>query len=85
MSSILIKAVVNIIVELYNALSKSMYQISRITLICKHESPRLQSSYRPISLISVFGTVFEVVLKDQLYNYFETSWTLCNYQYSFCI
>ena len=69
-SNKLVKAVVNIKVEVLTCRIKAMYNqcafpnILKISKVSQFTNKQLASSYQPISLVSVFGKVFEVLLKD---------------------
>ena len=56
---------------------------ARVTLIRKEGHKCNLSNYRPISVLSVFGKVFEKVAYAQLYDYLEKNSILHKQQYGF--
>lgn len=58
-------------------------KVTKIVPVYKKGDKSCPSSYRPISLIPIFGKVFEYCVKEQLYCYFLHNNFLCKEQYGF--
>jgi hypothetical protein len=58
-------------------------KISRTVPVFKKGDKEVVSSFRPISLIPVIAKVFETVMRDQLYKYFECNGLLTPSQFGF--
>ena len=58
-------------------------KISRVTPIYKKGSKEDPSNYRPISIIPVFATIFEKLMKKQLADFFERNNILYSNQFGF--
>ena len=61
----------------------TIFKKSRVTPIYKKGDTGDINNYRPITLVPVLSKVFEHLLKQQLYNYFEENNTLTTSQYGF--
>ena len=61
----------------------SVFKLVKVVPIFKKGDPNCINNYRPISLIPIFGKVFEFLLKEQLYSYFSSTECLCSRQYGF--
>lgn len=59
------------------------FKISKVIPIYKKGDRLLPDSYRPISIISTFSKVMEVIMKTQLTNYFITNNLFSDRQYGF--
>lgn len=58
-------------------------KISKVIPLYKKGDPLLISNYRPISLLPTISKVFERVIYDQLYTYFNTNDLLAKQQFGF--
>ena len=56
---------------------------SKVTPIYKKNSKHKCSSYRPISLLSNIDKIFERILYNYLYKFFEENKLICNPQFGF--
>jgi hypothetical protein len=56
---------------------------SKVTPVYKKGPKDDPNSYRPISVIPIIGKIFEVIIKSQLYNFFENSGFFSSSQYGF--
>ena len=61
------------------------FKISKITPIFKKGDVSLLSNYRPISLLPTISKIFERILYNQLYEYFNSNNLLAEQQYGFRI
>ena len=59
------------------------FKISKITPIFKKGDVSLLSNYRPISLLPTISKIFERILYNQLYEYFNSNNLLAEQQYGF--
>lgn len=91
-SSTLIKQIIHIVApllaSLYNGcldlgVFPDVLKISKTVPVYKKGSCSELSSYRPISIIPVFGKIFESILFQQMYNYLESRSLLVPAQYGF--
>ena len=58
-------------------------KIAKVTPIYKKDDENLFINYRPISILPAFSKVFEKVIFNQLYDYFDTYKLFYNSQYGF--
>lgn len=60
------------------------WKVAQVSAIPKPNKPRTStSSYRPISLLSIIGKVFEALINNILNNFLEKNETLINQQFGF--
>ena len=59
------------------------FRVSRVTPIFKKGDCTLMSNYRPVSLLPTISKIFERVIHDQMYEYFNEFNLLAEQQYSF--
>ena len=59
-------------------------KVSKVKPLFKKGDVALLNNYRPISLLSCLSKIFERVLFNQLYEYFERNDILTQRQYGFC-
>ena len=59
------------------------FKISKIILLFKMGDSSLLSNYRPISLLPTISKIFERILYNQLYEYFNSNNLLAEQQYGF--
>jgi len=59
------------------------FKLSRVVPIFKKGDVNCPSDYRPISIVPVFGKIFEVIIKNSLVQYFERNSLLDVAQYGF--
>ena len=59
-------------------------KVSKIKPLFKKGEVTLLNSYRPISLLPCVSKIFEMVLFNQLYEYFDRNDLLTQHQYGFC-
>ena len=50
-----------------------MWKLANVTPIFKKNDKQLIKNYRPISLLPICGKIFEKILFNNLYNYFNTN------------
>ena len=89
----MIKTLKNVIIypltKLFNqCIAESVFptvlKIAKVIPIYKNKgSPDQENDYRPISLLPIFGKVFESLLKDQIIKFLETNELLSQSQYGF--
>ena len=60
------------------------FKISKIIPLFKKGDSSLLSNYRPISLLPTISKIFERILYNQLYEYFNSNNLLAEQQYGFC-
>ena len=60
------------------------FKVAKIIPIFKKGDPTLLVNYRPISLLPTISKVFERVIHDQMYEYFNNFNLLAEQQYGFC-
>ena len=58
-------------------------KVGKITPIFKKGDPQMLDNYRPISLLPVFGKIFERVIYNRLYNFLTATKTLYDKQFGF--
>ena len=58
-------------------------KIAKVVPIFKKDDATLFSNYRPISLLPCISKVFERIIHDQIYNFFETNNLLYTNQYGY--
>lgn len=58
-------------------------KISRVTPVYKKGDRSVLSNYRPISVASIFGKVFEIIIKNRLQSYFDKHSLLSSSQFGF--
>ena len=58
-------------------------KISKVIPIHKNGETANLCNYRPISLVPIFSKIFETILKEQLYQYFNVNGLFADYQYGF--
>ena len=61
-----------------------LFKISKIIPLFKKGDSSLLSNYRPISLLPTISKIFERILYNQLYEYFNSNNLLAEQQYGFC-
>ena len=61
----------------------SILKVGRVAPIYKKGDPRLLDNYRPISVLPVFGKVFEKVLYSRLYNFLTSMNVIYDKQFGF--
>ena len=59
------------------------FKVSKVTPIFKKGDCSLMSNYRPISLLPTISKIFERVIHDQMYEYFNEFNLLAEQQYGF--
>ena len=59
------------------------FKVSKVTPIFKKGDCSLMSNYRPISLLPTISKIFEKVIHDQMYEYFNEFNLLAEEQYGF--
>ena len=59
-------------------------KVSKIKPLFKKGDVTLLNNYRPISLLPCVSKIFEMVLFNQLYEYFDRNDLLTQHQYGFC-
>ena len=60
-------------------------KIAKVLPLYKEDDKKLLNNYRPISLLPVISKIFERIIYNQLYSYFETNNILYSGQYGFRI
>ena len=60
------------------------FKNSKISPFYKNVDSSLLSNYRPISLLSAISKIFERLIYNQLYQYFNDNELLAEQQYGFC-
>ena len=60
-----------------------MMKLAKVIPLYKKDSPEVASSYRPISLLSVFSKIFEKLMHSRLYKFFEKCDILHSLQFGF--
>ena len=60
-----------------------VFKVSKVTPIFKKGDCSLMSNYRPISLLPTISKIFERVIHDQMYEYFNEFNLLAEQQYGF--
>ena len=60
-------------------------KIAKVLPLYKKDDKELLNNYRPISLLPVISKIFERIIYNQLYSYFEINKILYSGQYSFRI
>lgn len=92
LSNKVVKDIIDIIAEpltyLYNFSIESgifpqTLKITKTVPIFKKGNKQCPSSYRPIALVPIFSKIFEVCMKQQLFEYFQQNNLLCKEQYGF--
>jgi hypothetical protein len=84
LSPILIKPLTLIINQsLHNGIFPDNFKISKIVPIHKKNNIHLVDNYRPISLLPSISKIFEKIVFEQLYTYFDGNKYLCQSQYGF--
>ena len=58
-------------------------KIGRISPIYKKDNEELLENYRPVSTLAVFGKIFEKIIYNRLYSFFQSQNTLYENQYGF--
>lgn len=61
----------------------SCFKLSKVIPVFKKGDTQDPNNYRPISLIPILSKIFEYILKDQLYTYFENNQLFTRSQYGF--
>lgn len=61
----------------------SAFKLSKVIPVFKNGDQQMFNNYSPISLIPIFSMAFEVLLKNQLYKYFEDGDLLLGEQFGF--
>lgn len=59
------------------------FKISRVTAVFKKGDPDQLGNYRPISIIPVFGKIFEVLINTRLQRFFDTEDVITDRQFGF--
>ena len=59
------------------------FKLSKVIPLFKKSDSSLLVNYRPISLLSTISKIFEKVIHDQLYEYFDKYNLLAEQQYGF--
>ena len=60
-----------------------LLKIGKITPIFKKDDAQLFDNYRPISVLPIFGKIFEKILYDRLYNFFTSKSVINSKQFGF--
>ena len=68
----------------FNGMELYIFKVSKVTPIFKKGDCSLMSNYRPISLLPTISKIFERVIHDQMYEYFNEFNLLAKQQYGFC-
>ena len=58
-------------------------KIGRISPIYKKDNEELLENYRPVSTLAVFGKIFEKIIYNRLYNFFQSQNMIYENQYGF--
>ena len=61
----------------------TMLKIGKISPIHKKGDMQIFDNYRPISVLPIFGKIFEKILYDRLYNYFASNKVIHSKQFGF--
>lgn len=61
----------------------NIFKLSRVIPLFKKGDKSLPTNYRPISIISIFSKIIEIILKQRLYAYFENNLILSENQFGF--
>ena len=69
---------------LETGISREVWKLARVAPIFKTGVKSDMSNYRPISVLSSVARVFEKIVYEQLYDYFEKNRFLTKYQSGFC-
>ena len=60
-----------------------IFKTGKITPIFKKGNKELLENYRPVSVLPIFGKIFEKILYNRLYNFFTKENVLSKNQYGF--
>ena len=60
-----------------------LLKVGKISPIYKKGDSQLFENYRPISLLPIFGKIFEKILYDRLYNFFSSKSVIHSKQFGF--
>ena len=91
-SNIIMKAIINILTKPLTIITNQMLEtgvfldklkVAKVIPLFKKGDPTLLTNYRPISLLPSLSKIFEKVIYQQLYAYFENSNLFFKGQYGF--
>ena len=71
------------LINLVSGIFPDDWKCARVTPLFKQGEPSDLNNYRPISVISVIGEVFERIIYDQLYNFLTNEDIISNHQSGF--
>ena len=82
------KIICPVLVKLYNKCMSvgdfpEIFKIGKITPIFKKGNAELLENYRPISILPIFGKIFEKIIYKRLYSFLTAKNVLSNNQYGF--
>ena len=82
------KLISPLLAKLYNnctdaGIFPQIFKTGKITKIFKKGNKELLENYRPVSVLPIFGKIFEKILYDRLYNFFTKENVLSINQYGF--
>ena len=86
--TILIKKSAKLLAKLYNnctdaGIFPQIFKTGKITSIFKKGNKELLENYRHVSVLPIFGKIFEKILNNRLYNFFTKENVLSKNQYEF--
>ena len=58
-------------------------KVAQVTPIFKKGGPQLFDNYRPVSLLPIFGKIFEKIIYSRLYSFLSAKNIICNQQFGF--
>ena len=78
----------NILANLYNSCIRqgmfpSIFKIGKVTPIHKKDNKESIENYRPVSILPIFGKIFEKIIYKRLYTFFTANDILSNEQFGF--